>query len=94
MSKKFSMSMGLRKRYDVVVFNLMVPSLFGECQSLRNKTAKLLLTKLPATNMTLKAEYMMVTNGHNHYFLSNGFWKRKIWVFEWIARLQIKNETI
>ena len=60
---------GLRKRYDVVVFN-PDGSIFilVECKSPEVKTSQATFDQIARYNMTLKAEYLMVTNGLNHYY--------------------------
>lgn len=69
---------GLRKRYDVVVFN-SDGSIFVliECKAPEIKTAQATFDQIARYNMTLKAEYMMVTNGHNHYFCQMDFENEK-----------------
>ncbi len=60
---------GLRKRYDVVVFN-PDGSIFVlvECKAPQIKIAQATFDQIARYNMTLKADYLMVTNGLNHYF--------------------------
>ena len=69
---------GLRKRYDIVVFN---PDgsifLLIECKAPEIKTAQATFDQIARYNMTLKAEYLMVTNGHNHYFCLMDFENEK-----------------
>jgi len=69
---------GLRKRYDIVVFN-PDGSIFVliECKAPEIKTAQATFDQIARYNMTLKAEYMMVTNGHNHYFCQMDFENEK-----------------
>ncbi len=60
---------GLTKRYDVVVFN---PDgsifLLVECKAPEIKTSQDTFDQIARYNMALKAEYLMVTNGLEHYF--------------------------
>lgn len=60
---------GLRKRYDVVVFN-PDGSIFIliECKAPEIKIAQTTFDQIARYNMTMKAQYLMVTNGLNHYF--------------------------
>ena len=69
---------GLRKRYDVVVFN-SDGSIFVliECKAPEIKTAQATFDQIARYNMTLKAEYLMVTNGYNHYFCQMDFENEK-----------------
>ncbi|WP_026709131.1 type I restriction enzyme HsdR N-terminal domain-containing protein [Flavobacterium frigidarium] len=59
----------LRKRYDGVVFN---PDgsifLLIECKAPEIKIGQLTFDQIARYNVTLKADYLMVTNGLNHYF--------------------------
>ena len=69
---------GLRKRYDVVVFNpdgsILV---LVECKAPEIKTAQATFDQIARYNMTLKAQYLMVTNGLNHYFCQMDFENEK-----------------
>ena len=60
---------GLTKRYDVVVFN---PDgsifLLIECKAPQVTITQNTFDQIARYNMTLNANYMMVTNGLNHYF--------------------------
>jgi hypothetical protein len=60
---------GLIKRYDVVVYkpdgNI---SILVECKAPVVKISQSTFDQIARYNMTLKAEYLMVTNGLNHYF--------------------------
>lgn len=68
----------LRKRYDVVVFN---PDgsiyILVECKAPEIKTAQATFDQIAQYNMTLKAQFLMVTNGHNHYFCQMDFENEK-----------------
>lgn len=60
---------GLTKRYDVVVFN---PDgsifLLVECKAPEVKISQSTFDQIARYNLTMKAELLMVTNGHHHYF--------------------------
>ena len=60
---------GLTKRYDVVVFN---PNgsifLLVECKAPEIKISQHTFDQIARYNLALKAEYLMVTNGLEHYF--------------------------
>ena len=86
---------GLRKRYDIVVFN-PDGSIFVlvECKAPEIKTSQATFDQIARYNMTLKAEYLMVTNGHNHYFCQMDFENEK---YDFLAALpdyKSINETI
>ena len=59
----------LIKRYDVVVYN-PDGSIFilVECKAPEIKISQHTFDQIARYNMTLNAEYLMVTNGLNHYF--------------------------
>jgi hypothetical protein len=64
----------LTKRYDVVVFN---PDgsifLLVECKATQIKISQETFDQIARYNMTLNAQYLMVTNGINHYFCKIDF---------------------
>jgi hypothetical protein len=68
---------GLSKRYDGVVFN---PDgsifLLVECKAPEVKISQNTFDQLARYNLTLKANYLMVTNGQNHYFCQMDFEKQ------------------
>jgi hypothetical protein len=59
----------LNKRYDVVVYN-SDGSIFilVECKAPEIKISQHTFDQIARYNMSLNAEYLMVTNGLNHYF--------------------------
>jgi len=69
---------GLTKRYDVVVFN-PDGSIFilVECKAPEIKIAQNTFDQIARYNLTMKAEFLMVTNGHNHYFCQMDFENEK-----------------
>jgi predicted type IV restriction endonuclease len=69
---------GLRKRYDAVVFN-PDGSIFIliECKAPEIKITQATFDQIARYNMTLKAEFLMVTNGLNHYFCQMDFENEK-----------------
>lgn len=68
---------GLSKRYDGVVFN---PDgsifLLVECKAPEVKISQNTFDQIARYNLTLKADYLMVTNGQNHYFCQMDFEKQ------------------
>ena len=64
----------LTKRYDVVVFN-SDGSLFllVECKSPDVKISQATFDQISRYNLALKATYLMVTNGLNHYYCEMDF---------------------
>ena len=69
---------GLRKRYDVVVFN-SDGSIFVliECKAPAIKIAQATFDQIARYNMTMKSQFLMVTNGLNHYFCQMDFENEK-----------------
>ena len=68
----------LSKRYDIVVFQ---PDgtifLLVECKAPEVKITQQTFDQIARYNLTLKAKYLMVTNGLNHYFCQMDFEKEK-----------------
>ena len=66
----------LSKRYDIVVFQ---PNgeifLLIECKAPEVPITQKTFDQIARYNLTLKAKYMMVTNGLNHYFCQMNFEK-------------------
>jgi hypothetical protein len=86
---------GLRKRYDIVVFN-PDGSIFVliECKAPEIKTAQATFDQIARYNMTLKAQYLMVTNGHNHYFCQMDFENEKYEFLKELPVYELKNIKI
>lgn len=65
---------GLIKRYDIVVFQ---PNgsifLVVECKQPNVPISQAVFDQIARYNLTLKANYLMVTNGLNHYFCKMDF---------------------
>ena len=59
----------LKKRYDIVIFN---PDgsiyLIVECKSPDVKISQEVFDQIARYNLTLQAEYLMITNGISHYY--------------------------
>ena len=68
----------LRKRYDVVVFN---PDgsihILVECKAPEVKIAQTTFDQIARYNLTLKATFLMVSNGLKHYFCQMDFKNEK-----------------
>lgn len=69
---------GLTKRYDIVVFQ---PNgqlfLLVECKAPEVSISQNTFDQIARYNMVLEAEYLMVTNGLNHYFCQMDFENEK-----------------
>jgi hypothetical protein len=65
---------GLKKRYDVVVYNANGQVLIlVECKAPHIKTAQDTFDQIARYNKALNAPFLMVTNGLNHYFCKMDF---------------------
>lgn len=60
---------GLSKRYDIIIFN---PNgsiyLIVECKSAAVKITQNVFDQIARYNLALDAEYLMITNGLDHYY--------------------------
>lgn len=69
---------GLRKRYDVVVYK---PDgsiyILIECKAPEIKIAQATFDQIARYNMTMDAQFLMVTNGLDHYFCQMDFENEK-----------------
>jgi len=60
---------GLKKRYDIVIFNSDGSiHLIVECKSYNVEINQHTFDQIARYNLTLDANYLMVTNGINHYY--------------------------
>jgi hypothetical protein len=68
----------ISKRYDIVVFQ---PNgtifLLVECKAPEVNITQKTFDQIAQYNLTLKAQYLMVTNGLNHYFCQMDFENEK-----------------
>jgi len=69
---------GMTKRYDVVVFNSdgSIEMLF-ECKAPKIKIDQAAFDQIARYNMNLKANYLMVTNGLQHYYCKMDYEEEK-----------------
>ncbi len=69
---------GLTKRYDVVVFNPDGSILIlVECKAPEIKITQSTFDQIARYNLTLKSQFLMLTNGLNHYFCKMDFENEK-----------------
>lgn len=65
---------GLSKRYDIVVYNTDGSiNIVIECKSPKININQAVFDQIARYNLVLKANYLMVTNGINHYYCSMDF---------------------
>ncbi len=75
----------LTKRYDIVVFNNNGSIfLLIECKAPEIKIAQTTFDQIARYNLILKAQFLMLTNGLNHYFCKMDFENEK---YEFIENL-------
>ncbi|MBT8395001.1 MAG: type I restriction enzyme HsdR N-terminal domain-containing protein [Bacteroidia bacterium] len=68
----------LKKRYDIVVFNTDgTIHLIVECKSPKIIVDQSAFDQIARYNLALKASYLMVTNGINHYYCQMDFDKER-----------------
>ncbi len=69
---------GLRKRYDIVVYN---PDgtiyILVECKAPEVKISQATFDQIARYNMTMNAQFLTVTNGLHHYFCQMDFENEK-----------------
>ncbi len=68
----------LKKRYDIVIFDSLGNiSILVECKSPKIKVNQETFDQIAKYNMQLKAEFLMVTNGLQHFYCKMDFSKEK-----------------
>lgn len=69
---------GLRKRYDIVIFrpNGTIFTLI-ECKAPEVTITQTTFDQIAQYNLTLQSEFLMVTNGLNHYYCTMDFENEK-----------------
>ena len=71
----------LEKRYDIVVFNKEgAINLLVECKRTNVPITQKTFDQIAQYNFTLNSEYLMITNGLNHYYYQMDF-KQKRYIF-------------
>ena len=83
---------GMNKRYDIVVFN-SDGSIFLliECKAPEIKIDQKTFDQIARYNLILNAQYLMVTNGLNHYFCEMDFENEKYSFLKELPDISIKN---
>ncbi len=65
---------GLKKRYDVVVYHSNgLINILIECKAPKIKIVQKVFDQIARYNMQLKADYLMITNGLEHYYCTMNF---------------------
>lgn len=69
---------GLRKRYDIVVFNTDGSiHILVECKSPKIIISQSVFDQIARYNLKMKAEYLMVTNGLEHFYCNMNYEEEK-----------------
>ncbi len=69
---------GLKKRYDVVVFNTDGSiHILVECKSPNIKISQVVFDQIARYNLKMQAEYLMVTNGLDHFYCKMNYEEEK-----------------
>jgi type I site-specific restriction endonuclease len=90
--EKVLMVNGLRKRYDVVVYNSNGSIfLLIECKAPEVKITQATFDQIARYNMTMEAEFLMLTNGLNHYFCLMDFENEKYTFLENLPKYNHKS---
>ena len=85
----------LKKRYDVVVFNADGSiRILIECKAPEIKIAQNTFDQIARYNLTLRAEFLMVTNGHNHYFCQMDFENEKYHFMKELPHFEINTTKL
>lgn len=59
---------GMKKRADIIVYQKENPFIIVECKAPKVKINQETFDQIARYNLKLKAEYLMVSNGLNHYY--------------------------
>lgn len=59
---------GMKKRADVIVYKKEKPFIIVECKSPSITVSQQTFDQIARYNLQIGAEYLMVTNGFNHYY--------------------------
>ncbi|MGB5666584.1 MAG: type I restriction enzyme HsdR N-terminal domain-containing protein [Maribacter sp.] len=75
----------LNKRYDVVVYNPKGNiTILVECKAPKISITQQTFDQIASYNMQLKAEYLMVTNGLDHFYCKMDYTEEKYWFLDHI----------
>jgi hypothetical protein len=85
----------LKKRYDVVVYrpNGKILILI-ECKAPEISISQNTFDQIARYNLTLDSEFLMVTNGHNHYFCKMDFEQEKYLFLTELPNFETVNKSI
>lgn len=84
---------GMTRRYDVVVFNSDGSILIlVECKAPHIKINQETFDQIARYNLTMKADYLMITNGDNHYFCQMDYENQKYIFLQDLPEYQISQQ--
>lgn len=72
----------IKKRFDIVVFKNVKPWMIVECKEMQVKLNEAVIKQILNYNITLQAEYLVITNGTSTFALHMQQGK-----FEWLQKL-------
>lgn len=68
---------GMKKRADILVFRKEKPLILVECKSPSVEITQMTFDQIARYNLELGADFLMVTNGLNHYYCQMDFENKK-----------------
>ncbi len=71
---------GMKKRADVIVFKKEKPFIIVECKAPSIQITQATFDQIARYNLQLEADYLMVTNGLDHYYCKMDF-ENKQYIF-------------
>jgi len=71
---------GMKKRADLIVYKKEKPFLIVECKAPSIPISQATFDQIARYNLELNADYLMVTNGINHYYCQMDF-ERELYTF-------------
>jgi hypothetical protein len=81
---------GINKRYDIVIFNIKGEiEVLVECKATSVAINQATFDQIAQYNLKLKANFLMVTNGLNHYFCQMDFENEKYTFLKTLPKFEI-----
>jgi hypothetical protein len=81
---------GINKRYDIVIFNIKGEiEVLVECKATSVTINQATFDQIAQYNLKLKANFLMVTNGLNHYFCQMDFENEKYTFLKTLPKFEI-----
>ena len=81
---------GINKRYDIVIFNIKGEiEVLVECKATSVAINQATFDQIAQYNLKLKSNFLMVTNGLNHYFCQMDFENEKYTFLKTLPKFEI-----